>query len=52
MDVEKFLDMERRTGIKDSEINGFLKKVDSVQEQIRKLASGELDRADPRRAHA
>ena len=40
MDVERFLDMERRTGIKDKDIKGFLKKVNSVQEQIRKLASG------------
>ena len=46
MDVDRFLDIERRTGIKDSDIDGFLSKVDNVQDQLAKLMSGELAPAD------
>ena len=42
MDVEGFLNIERRTGIKDSDIKGFLSKVDNVQDQLARLMSGEL----------
>jgi hypothetical protein len=48
MDVEGFLNIERRTGIKDSDIKGFLSKVDNVQDQLAKLMSGELAPEDVR----
>jgi tetratricopeptide (TPR) repeat protein len=46
MDVDAFLNIERRTGIKDDDIKGFLSKVDNVQDQLSKLMSGELKPED------
>ena len=46
MDVDKFLDIERRTGIKDKDIDDFMSKVDNVQDQLAKLMSGELKPED------
>merc|ERR1711865_1316345 len=48
MDVDNFLNIERRTGIKDSDIKGFLSKVDNVQDQLNRLISGELKPEDVR----
>ena len=48
MDVENFLNIERRTGIKDKDIKGFLSKVDNVQDQLNRLMSGELKPEDVR----
>ena len=43
MDIDKLLDIEKRTGVKDKDISNFLEKVDDVQEKLRKLMSGELE---------
>jgi tetratricopeptide (TPR) repeat protein len=42
MDVDNFLNIERRTGIKNKDIDAFMSKVDNVQDQLAKLMSGEL----------
>eukprot|EP00949_MAST-11_sp_MAST-11-sp1_P001422 g1422.t1 len=46
MDIDKLLDIEKRTGVKDKDISNFLEKVDDVQEKLRKLMSGELKPED------
>ena len=48
MDVDAFLDIERRTGVKNKDIDQFVSKVDDVNEQLRKLMSGELAPEDVR----
>ena len=46
MNVDHFLDIERRTGVKDKDIEEFISKVDNVQDQLAKLMSGELKPED------
>ena len=46
INVDNLLDMEKRTGIKDDDIDSFLSKVNDVQKQLDMLQSGELKPED------
>ena len=46
LDVDAFLDTEKRTGIKNDDIDSFLSKVNDVQKQLDMLQSGELKPED------
>ena len=46
INVDNLLDMEKRTGIKDGDIDSFLSKVNDVQRQLDMLQSGELKPED------
>jgi len=46
LNVDNLLDMEKRTGIKDGDIDSFLSKVNDVQKQLDMLQSGELKPED------
>ena len=46
INVDNLLDMEKRTGIKDGDIDSFLSKVNDVQKQLDMLQSGELKPED------
>ena len=39
------LDLERRTGVKNSDVDDFVKKTDALQQAISGIVSGELDPA-------
>ena len=43
MDVNRFLDIEKRTGIKNAEVDDFLEKANAVEEAIKGLRDGSLD---------
>merc|ERR1711991_65158 len=48
MNVDNLLDLEKRTGVKDGDIDAFLSKVNDVQRQLDMLQSGELKPEDVR----
>lgn len=48
LNVDNLLDLEKRTGVKDGDINAFLSKVNDVQRQLDMLQSGELKPEDVR----
>ena len=43
MDIDKFLDIERRTGVKDVDIDDFLSKASAVEDAVRGLRDGSID---------
>mmetsp|Transcript_18858 Transcript_18858/g.31477 ORF Transcript_18858/g.31477 Transcript_18858/m.31477 type:complete len:928 (+) Transcript_18858:73-2856(+) len=43
MDVDSFLNLEKRTGIKDSDIDDFVSKANAVDEAIRGMRDGTVD---------
>ncbi|CBN78096.1 conserved unknown protein [Ectocarpus siliculosus] len=45
-DVDRVLDFEKRSGIKNGEIESFITKVDAVNAAIQAMKDGELDPAD------
>lgn len=46
MDVDRLLNLERRTGIKDEEIDEFTTKADAVQKAIQAMMRGEIKPED------
>eukprot|EP00607_Mallomonas_marina_P007394 CAMPEP_0182420456 /NCGR_PEP_ID=MMETSP1167-20130531/5277_1 /TAXON_ID=2988 /ORGANISM="Mallomonas Sp, Strain CCMP3275" /LENGTH=975 /DNA_ID=CAMNT_0024596427 /DNA_START=14 /DNA_END=2941 /DNA_ORIENTATION=- len=48
MNVDNILNLEERTGIKDDDINEFLKKVDAVDDAIKGMVSGTVKPEDVR----
>lgn len=43
MNVDSFLDIEKRTGVKNSEIDDFIEKASAVEDAIKGLRDGSLD---------
>ena len=43
MDFDGLLNFEKRTGVKDKELEDFLSKVDGVQAAIKGMRDGSLD---------
>ena len=43
MNVDKFLDLERRTGIQNDDIDDFIRKADEVDAAIKGLRDGTID---------
>ena len=43
MDVNGFLDIEKRTGVKNAEVEEFIEKANAVEQAIRGLRDGSLD---------
>ena len=48
MDPAQLLDIEKRTGVKDDDIDDFLRKVTDVQSAIQDMAAGRVDPKDVR----
>ena len=46
--MDRFLDLERRTGVSDDDIQGFLSKVDDVKSTIDAMMKGEIRPEDVR----
>lgn len=46
------LDLEKRTGVKDSEINDFVGRADAVQKKIQDMISGKISVEDIEAEHA
>lgn len=42
-DPMAMLDLEKRTGVKNSDVDDFVKKTDALQNAIAGIVSGELD---------
>lgn len=43
MDIDRLLDFERRTGVKNSDIDEFLRKASAVEEAVKGLRDGTVD---------
>ena len=48
MDVDGLLNLERRTGVRNEEIDDFVRKATALEEAIRGLRDGTLDLKDVR----
>lgn len=46
MDVDRLLNLEKRTGVKDTDIDAFLSKADAVQKAIRDMTEGKISPED------
>jgi hypothetical protein len=47
MDIDRLLNLERRTGIKDADIDDFIRKATEVENAINGLKEGTIDPSKP-----